>query len=235
MPLLWTSIIQNMQNNTQHNFLTTQWLIHSQSPSSNRRSWKSQILWILQNFPPKKGQTHWKVWTPWTKEHSNLKKKKKQRWFLSPSQPPFINSACHLWYGIFPLASWVQLSGCVPSHSCTPAHWLNMGLEDILEIPATTKNISIINVLLVLNPKHSSYSEENYLYPSWNQDNILNQESKTEWRMWVDTLTSLSMHEHKTSPIDTAEAKTLTSNKHFWHLAFQCICGLFLKINIYSN
>jgi len=41
-----------------------------------------------------------------------------------------------------------------------------MGLEDILEIPATTKNISIINVLLVLNPKHSSYSEENYLYPS---------------------------------------------------------------------
>ena len=35
---------------------------------------------------------------------------------------------------------------------------------------ATTENISVINIILLLNPKHSSYWEENELYPSWNQD-----------------------------------------------------------------
>jgi len=30
-----------------------------------------------------------------------------------------------------------------------------------LSIIATTENISVINILLVLNPKHSSYWEEN--------------------------------------------------------------------------
>jgi len=31
----------------------------------------------------------------------------------------------------------------------------------VLDVIATTENISVINVLLVLNPKHSSYWEEN--------------------------------------------------------------------------
>jgi len=31
---------------------------------------------------------------------------------------------------------------------------------------ATTENSSVIKILLVLNPKHSSYWEENELYPS---------------------------------------------------------------------
>jgi len=40
-----------------------------------------------------------------------------------------------------------------------------MGLEKVLDFLATTENVSVINILLVLNPKHSSYWEENQLYP----------------------------------------------------------------------
>jgi len=35
----------------------------------------------------------------------------------------------------------------------------------------STKNISVVNVLLILNPKPSSYWEENSLCPSQNKDN----------------------------------------------------------------
>jgi len=34
-------------------------------------------------------------------------------------------------------------------------------LQKVLDFLATTKTISVINILLVLNPKHSSYLEEN--------------------------------------------------------------------------
>jgi len=48
--------------------------------------------------------------------------------------------------------------------------------KKVLDIIATTENISVINILLILNPKHSSYREENKLYSSQNQDI---QESRT--------------------------------------------------------
>jgi len=38
--------------------------------------------------------------------------------------------------------------------------------KKVLDFIATTKNITVINILLVLNPKHSSYWEEKYLYAS---------------------------------------------------------------------
>lgn len=44
---------------------------------------------------------------------------------------------------------------------------------------------------------------------------VLNQDRNTKLRMWVDTPTSLSLHEHRTLSIDTVEAKAHTSNKHF--------------------
>jgi len=50
------------------------------------------------------------------------------------------------------------LSGCVPSqllHTCSLAEYKK--LEKVLDFLATTKTINI----LVLNPKHSSYWEEN--------------------------------------------------------------------------
>jgi len=54
------------------------------------------------------------------------------------------------------------LSVCAPSqllHTCSLAEYEK--LEKVLDFIATTKNISAHNFLLVLNPKHSSYWEEN--------------------------------------------------------------------------
>jgi len=61
------------------------------------------------------------------------------------------------------------LSGCAPSqllHTRSLAEYEK--LEQGLDFIATTGNISVINILLVSNPKHSSYWEENY--PIQNQD-----------------------------------------------------------------
>jgi len=46
-------------------------------------------------------------------------------------------------------------------------------LEKVLDFIAITENISVINILLILNPKHSSYWEENEHYPSQNLDSII--------------------------------------------------------------
>jgi len=49
------------------------------------------------------------------------------------------------------------LSGYAPSqllHTCSLAKYEQ--LEKVLDFITTTKNISVINILLVLNPKHSS-------------------------------------------------------------------------------
>jgi len=51
------------------------------------------------------------------------------------------------------------LSGCAPSlllHTCSLAPEYKK-LEKVVDIIATTKNLRIINILLILNPKHSSY------------------------------------------------------------------------------
>jgi len=40
-------------------------------------------------------------------------------------------------------------------HTCSLAEYEK--LEKVLDIIATTENISVINILLLLNPKHSSY------------------------------------------------------------------------------
>jgi len=39
-------------------------------------------------------------------------------------------------------------------------------LKEVLYFIATTENISVISILLIANPKHSSYGEENSLYPN---------------------------------------------------------------------
>jgi len=49
------------------------------------------------------------------------------------------------------------VSGCAPSqllHTCSLAECEK--LEKVLNFIATAENISVINILLVLNPKHSS-------------------------------------------------------------------------------
>jgi len=59
------------------------------------------------------------------------------------------------------------LPGCAPSqlpHSCSSTE--HGRLEKVLDFISTTEHISVTNILLVLNPKHSSYWEENQFYPS---------------------------------------------------------------------
>jgi len=55
-----------------------------------------------------------------------------------------------------------SLPGYAPSqllHACSLAQYEK--LQKVLDFIATTENISVINILLVLNPKHSSYWMEN--------------------------------------------------------------------------
>jgi len=55
-----------------------------------------------------------------------------------------------------------SLPGCAPSqllHLCSLAEYEK--LEKVLDFIATTENIGVISILLVLNPKHNSYWEEN--------------------------------------------------------------------------
>jgi len=55
-----------------------------------------------------------------------------------------------------------SLPGCAPSqllHTCPLAK--HGKLEKVLDFLATTENINAINIPLILNPKHSSYWEEN--------------------------------------------------------------------------
>jgi len=55
-----------------------------------------------------------------------------------------------------------DLPGCAPSqllHTCSRAEYGKLG--KVLDFIATPENISVINVLLILNPNHSSYWQEN--------------------------------------------------------------------------
>jgi len=60
---------------------------------------------------------------------------------------------------------WPAWAGCLallPPSSCTPAHQPKHGrLGKVLDFLATTKNIGVTDILLILNPKHSSYCEGN--------------------------------------------------------------------------
>jgi len=58
--------------------------------------------------------------------------------------------------------AWARCLAVLPPSSCTPCPSAEYEkLEKVLDFLATTKNISVINILLVLNPNHSSYGEEN--------------------------------------------------------------------------
>ena len=108
---------------------------------------------------PKKDRTPRKVWTP---RQERIFTHSKEKISLHPVQPPFINWAWHLWYGIFLLASLGYLPGHAPSqllHTCSLAECEKLG--KVLDVTATTENISVISILLMLDPKHSSYWEGN--------------------------------------------------------------------------
>jgi len=80
-----------------------------------------------------------------------------------PCHPLFRYWAWCLWYGVFPLASLGSLPGPAPSrllHTRSSAEHGKLKIK-VLHFLATTKNISVINILLILNAKHSSHWEEN--------------------------------------------------------------------------
>jgi len=65
------------------------------------------------------------------------------------------------------------LSVCAPAQLPPTCSLAEHGrLENALDFLATAKTIGVINAALVLNPKHSSYREENSLYPRQSQENI---------------------------------------------------------------
>jgi len=60
------------------------------------------------------------------------------------------------------LSSLGWLPGCAPSQLLHTGSLAEYGkLEKVLDFTATAENISVINILPVLNPKHSRYWEEN--------------------------------------------------------------------------
>jgi len=67
--------------------------------------------------------------------------------------------------GYFHWPAWARYLAVFPSSSCTPAHYMKMeDWKKVLDFLVTAKNISVINILLILNPNHNRYWKEN-LYP----------------------------------------------------------------------
>jgi len=96
-----------------------------------------------------------------SQKSSNFRKKEDKRAFLPLSQPPThkLSMTFMVWnisIGQLGLSAW--LGSCLaPAH-----HWLNTGdWKKVLDFLLTTKNISVINILLMVNPKYSTYWEEN--------------------------------------------------------------------------
>jgi len=60
---------------------------------------------------------------------------------------------------MFPLSSLGRLPGSAPSQLLSTCSLAEYGTRES-HFLATTKNISVINSLLLLNPRHNSYWEE---------------------------------------------------------------------------
>ena len=97
-------------------FLTTLWPSCSQSLRSGCRTWK---IMSFMNFTKlvKKTELLKKFRLP-AKRGFELMQMRKKR-FLPPGQPPFINWAGRLWYGIFHSPAWLSVCPCslpAPAH-----------------------------------------------------------------------------------------------------------------------
>jgi len=57
--------------------------------------------------------------------------------------------------------AWASCLGVLPRSSCTCLLAEYEKLEKVLDFLVTTENISVINILLLLNAKHNSYWEGN--------------------------------------------------------------------------
>jgi len=87
-------------------------------------------------------------------------KEKRRADSCPPTNPVHKLSVTSMVWDISPgLLGWLAV--CGPSqllHTCLLAEYEK--LEKVLDLIATTEDISVINILLILSPKHSSYWEE---------------------------------------------------------------------------
>jgi len=96
-----------------------------------------------------------------TRQDPNPWKTEEQRASYPPANPIHKLSMMFMVWNIS-LGQLGYLSGCAPSqllHTCSSAEYEKLG--KVLDFLAITENFSVTNILLVLNPKHSSYWEEN--------------------------------------------------------------------------
>jgi len=96
-----------------------------------------------------------------TREDSNSQKREEKS-IPAPSPTPIHKLSVMSMVWNISIGHLGYLSGCAPPqplHTCSSAE--SEKLEKALDFIATTKNISVINILLALYPKHSSYWEEN--------------------------------------------------------------------------
>ena len=101
--------------------------------------------WISHNLPTSRKKN---------KRPNSQEEKRDKKQLLHPGLPWFINWTWFLWYEIFPLASWAWRAGYAPSHLLHTCSLAKHGRpEKILQFFATAKNISVVNILRVLNPK----------------------------------------------------------------------------------
>ena len=114
-----------------------------------------------------KGQTYGKSQTSWQERIQSHGKEK-----IPAPQPTLIDKLSMtsvVWnISIAQLGLSIWLCSLQLLHTCLLAEY--GGLEKNLDFLATTENISFTSFLLTLNPKHSSYWQENSLYPSRKQD-----------------------------------------------------------------
>ena len=142
-------------------------LLCSQTPNSNCRTcWFPRVHKFHKFSQTCKFYRTWRIHRKRQNSRNTLNsQKKKISWnpqkgenLLPPGQPPFKNWAWHPLYGIFPLASLGWLPGYSLSqllHTCSLAQ--HGALEKAIDFLTTTKNISVISILLILNPNHSRY------------------------------------------------------------------------------
>jgi len=134
--------------------------LHSKYPSSDCRTHRFPGAHMFHGFHQthkfcRTHHTHGKTLNSW--KSSNVQKRHDS--FPQPTPIHKLSMTSVVWN--ISIGQLGYMSGCASSkllHTCTLAECEKLGkLLDFL----TSKTISVINILLIPNPKHSSYWEEN--------------------------------------------------------------------------
>jgi len=119
---------------------------------------------FAKHMEKKKNQTLGEGQTPGKEriQTHGKEKEKKTRKFPTPRPTPLYKLSMRSVVWNISIGQLGYMSCCAPPqllHTCSFAEYDK--LKKVFDFLATIENISVINILLVLNPKHSSYWEEN--------------------------------------------------------------------------